>query len=289
MSLGRRPAVALASPLGILLLVTIAIPGTILLVYSFFDFDASLRRVVPGFDFDNYRVVLTESTFHTLAWNTLAITVPATVISVVAGYTLAYYLAFQARRSRTPVLALVVTSMLASYLVRIYAWRTLMGERGVVNSALEALGVIDEPLGFLLFSPFAVVIAYINLYLPFTTLLIYASLAGVPRELSESARDLGAGRIETLRRITLPLSGYGVLVATAFTFFLGAGDFITPALLGGTKSVTFGMVISSQLRNAGNYPLGATLSFVMLAAFAVTYLIMRTSLRASRLLPDHVV
>ena len=191
MSVSRRLAAVLASPLGLLLFVAIAIPGGTFLVYSFFSFDASLRRVEPGFSFDNYRLVLTESTFHTLGWNTLAIAVPATVASVVAGYALAYYLAFEARRSRTLLLALVVISMLASYLVRIYAWRTLMGERGVLNSALDASGIIDEPLGVLLFSRLTVIVAYVNLYLPFTTLLIYASLAGVPRALRESARDLG--------------------------------------------------------------------------------------------------
>ena len=116
------------------------------------------------------------------------------LISVAGGYAIAYYLAFKAKRSRTPLFALVVVSMLASYLARIYAWRTLMGSDGIVNSTLQSLGLVHHPVSWLIFSRTPVILAEANLYLPIAALILYASLSGLPPELEEAARDLGAGQ-----------------------------------------------------------------------------------------------
>src|SRR5581483_3248117 len=129
--------------------------------------------------------------------------------------------------------ALVIISMLASYLARVYAWRTLMGSQGIINTGLQALGIIHSPLGWLLFLRVAVIAAEVNLSMPVAALILYAALAGIPGELREVSRDLGAGRFQTLRRITLPLSGRAVFAAAALTFFLSSGDYITPEFLGG--------------------------------------------------------
>jgi spermidine/putrescine transport system permease protein len=284
MRLNARLGAALASPLILLLIATIVVPAGTFLAYSFYDF--VLLEPKPGFQLDHYSTALTDPLYHKLAWNSIAIAVPATVLSVAFGYVLAYYLAFVAsRRSRQVLLALVVISLMASYLVRIYAWRTLLGEQGLINSALEGIGLIDKPFGFLLFSRFAVVVAQVNLFLPFTALLLYASLSGLSAQLVEGARDLGARRAEALRRVLVPLSGHAILAAAALTFFLSAGDYITPVLLGGTNSSTFGTAISDQLRITGNYPLGAALSFVMVAGFAAVYWGLRLSMRAAGMLP----
>jgi spermidine/putrescine transport system permease protein len=283
MRINRRLGLGLLSPLGLVLLLTIVIPAGTFFVYSFFTFE--LLEPQPGFHLHNYSDALSDPLYRKLASHTLAIAAPTTVVTVVLGYTLSYYLAFRAGRARGLVLALVVVSMMASFLARVYAWRTLLGERGVINTALESLGVIHDPLGFLLFSRVAVVIAQVNLFLPFTALVLYASMTTIPHTLHEGARDLGAAGPEVFRRITLPLTGPALLSATAFTFFLSAGDYITPVFLGGPGGVTFGTAISDQLRIAGNYPLGAALAFVMVLAFALLYLLLRTAFKAMRLLP----
>src|SRR5207253_6115651 len=116
----------------------------------------------------------------------------------------------------------------ASYLARVYAWRTLMGENGIVNSTLHAAGLVHKPIPWLLFSRVAVILAEANLYLPIASLILFASLAGVAPELREVSRDLGAGPFQTLRRVSLPLTGRAVFGAAALSFFLSCGDYVTP-------------------------------------------------------------
>jgi spermidine/putrescine transport system permease protein len=269
-------------------MLAMVIPAAILLLYSFYGF--SLYQIHPGFHLEWYQQVFSQSLYRTVAGNTLAIALPVTAISVVGGYLIAYYLVFHASgRGRTLLFALVVISMLASYLARVYAWRTLMGERGIINSALESIGVIHHPLGSLLFSRLPVIAAEVNLYMPIATLILFASLSGVTADVREVARDLGAGPIQTLRRVTIPLSGRGVLGAATLTFFLSCGDYITPVLLGGTSSSqTFGTTIATQLITNGNYPLGAALSFVMIAMFAIYALLLAGAMKTLRFLPRGV-
>jgi spermidine/putrescine transport system permease protein len=285
MRLDRRLVGLLVSPLGALLAVVLIVPGVILLLYSFYGF--SLYQVHPGLHLDWYRQIFSDHIYRTVAGNTLAIALPTTAISVIGGYAIAYYLVFYATaRGRTVLFALVVISMLASYLARVYAWRTLMGGHGIINSLLQSIGVIDHPIGWLLFSRVPVIAAELNLYMPIATLILFASLSGVPANVREVARDLGAGPFQTLRRITLPLSGRGLFGAAALTFFLSCGDYITPVLLGGTSSSqTFGVTIANQLITNGNYPLGAAISFVMIALFAVYAVVLAGGLRSVRLLP----
>ena len=199
----------LVSPLGLLLIVCGVVPAGILFAYSFYDY--SLFRVSPALHLAWYREVFTDPVYATVTWNTLAIALPVVVVVIVGAYMIAYYLAFTARRSRTSLFALIVISMLASYLARIYAWRTLMGANGVVNSTLMAAGLIRHPIGWLIFSRVPVILAEINLYLPVATLIIFASLSGVPSEFEEAARDLGAGRFQALRRVVIPPTGTALL------------------------------------------------------------------------------
>ncbi len=277
----------LGTPLGILLAVGVLAPAAILLVYSFYGF--SLFQIRPGFHLDSYRQIFGERVYRTATRNTLAIALPTTLASVAGGYAIAYHIVFVARRARNALLLLVVVSMLASYLARIYAWRTLMGEQGIVNTMLQSAGVTDRPIGWLLFSRLPVILAEINLYLPFTALVCFASLSGVADELREAARDLGASRLTTLRRVTLPLSGSALFGSAALTFFLSCGDYVTPAFLGGpSTSSTFGTVIAAQVTTDGNYPLSAALSFTMVLLFVVYAAVLFAALRGARLLPGRV-
>jgi spermidine/putrescine transport system permease protein len=278
--------VFLMTPLGALLLLGVIVPVSMLFAFSFFHLH--LLEPVPGMTADNYRRVATTSIYRSYAINTFLIATPTALLSVVGGYTLAYFLAFRARRSRTILLVAVVVALMGSYLALVYSWRTLSGQSGIFNSLLQALHVIHRPLSILLFSRMAVITAEVNFFLPFTTLVLYSSLSAIPRELEAAARDLGASRRMTLRRITLPLSGSALFGATLFVFFLSAGDYITPVFLGGVgSSGTFGTLIADQLSTALNYPLGAAIAFVMLALFLVLVVLFRLGMRAANLLPEH--
>jgi spermidine/putrescine transport system permease protein len=286
LSLSRRLAAFLMSPLGALLLFGVTVPVSMLFAFSFFHL--RLLEVVPGATLDNYRQVVTTTIYRSYAINTFLIAAPTAAVSVAAGYALAYFLAFRARRSRGILLVAVVIALMGSYLALIYSWRTLSGESGIFNSLLEALHVTQGPLSILLFSRVAVITAEVNFFLPFTTLVLYSSLTAIPKELEAAARDLGASGRMTLRRITLPLSGSALFGATLFVFFLSAGDYITPVFLGGVgSSGTFGTLIADQLSTTLNYPLGAAIAFVMLTLFLVLVLLFRLTMRAAGLLPEH--
>lgn len=286
MSLSRRLAAFLMSPLGALLLFGVTVPVSMLFAFSFFHL--RLLEVVPGATLDNYRQVVTTTIYRSYAINTFLIAAPTAAVSVAAGYALAYFLAFRARRSRGILLVAVVIALMGSYLALIYSWRTLSGQSGIFNSLLEALHVTQGPLSILLFSRVAVITAEVNFFLPFTTLVLYSSLTAIPKELEAAARDLGASGRMTLRRITLPLSGSALFGATLFVFFLSAGDYITPVFLGGVgSSGTFGTLIADQLSTTLNYPLGAAIAFVMLTLFLVLVLLFRLTMRAAGLLPEH--
>lgn len=280
----RRLAALLAAPLALLLVLGVVVPSAIYLVYSFLTF--RLRRVQLVLTLNSYATVLRAPAYRVFAWNTLTIALPVAVLSVLGGFVLAHHIAFRARASRNLLLALVAVSLLGSYLARVYAWRTLLGRNGVVNSALVGSGLVDAPLGSLLFSRFAVVLAEVNLLLPLVCLLVYAGLAGIPDGQREAARDLGAGAWEVLGRVTLPQAGPAVLAAFAFAFFLSAGDYITPVLLGGRSSATLGTAISDQLRVTGNYALGSALSVVTVLGFVVVYALARAVFRLLHLLPE---
>jgi spermidine/putrescine transport system permease protein len=286
LSLSRRLAAFLMSPLGALLLFGVTVPVSMLFAFSFFHL--RLLEVVPGATLDNYRQVVTTTIYRSYAINTFLIAAPTAAVSVAAGYALAYFLAFRARRSRGILLVAVVIALMGSYLALIYSWRTLSGQSGIFNSLLESLHVTQGPLSILLFSRVAVITAEVNFFLPFTTLVLYSSLTAIPKELEAAARDLGASGRMTLRRITLPLSGSALFGATLFVFFLSAGDYITPVFLGGVgSSGTFGTLIADQLSTTLNYPLGAAIAFVMLTLFLVLVLLFRLTMRAAGLLPEH--
>jgi ABC-type spermidine/putrescine transport system permease subunit I len=287
MRIGRRLEAILVAPLTILLLGTVVFPALILLGYSLFVWH--FLQPVGDRTLGNYAQALTDPLYRTLVVNTLAIGIPTTVGSVVGGFALAYYVVFGTGRGRQLLFGLIVTALMASYLVRIFAWRTLLGESGIINSFLIGTGLIGQPLGFLLFSRAAAVLAEVALFMPLAGLAFYAAISGISPAYREAARDLGAGRPQTLLRITIPLSGAAILATTALIFFLSAGDYVTPLLVGGIDSATVGTVIATNMGPVGNYGLGAGLSFMVLLGFTIAYLLLRAGMRAGGFLPERTV
>jgi len=284
MRIGRALQAILLSPMAILLLGAVVFPAVILFGYSLFTW----RLVEPTgpLTLANYLTVLGDPLYRQLVVNTMVIAVPTTIGSVVGGYMLGYYVVFGTGPGRRLTLGLVVTALMASYLVRIFAWRTLLGSNGVINSFLVQVGVVSEPLDFLLFSPPAAILAEVALLMPLAGLTFYAALAGISPAYREASRDLGAGRAQTLFKVTIPLTGASILATTALTFFLSAGDYITPVLVGGTSSATMGTVVASSMGHAGNYGLGAAIAFLVLLGFVIVYVLLRASMRLTRLLPE---
>src|SRR5262249_39106942 len=151
--------------------------------------------------------------------------------------------------------------------VRLYAWDTILGSNGVINTALIRLGIVHEPLLFLLFSRTAVLIAWVNVFLPFSILMLTSSMQNIRPCLLDLPRDLGPGPLRPFTRFLLPLSMPGAVAAFTYTFILPSGDYIPPALLGGTSSTSLANIVSDEFLALGNRPAGAAISFVMLTIF----------------------
>ncbi|HEY1270817.1 MAG TPA: ABC transporter permease [Terriglobales bacterium] len=187
-----------------------------------------------------------------------------TILSLLLGYPLAYYLSFHAGQRKDLLYQLVVIPLWVSYLVRAYAWKTILGSDGVLNTLLQYAHLTKHPLEFLLYSPFAVVLTLTHIYTPFCFLPIFASLEHIPRSLVEASHDLGASPAATFWRVVLPLSIPGVLAGATFAFVLSLGDFLAPLLLGGPSGVMVSNIVVTLFGAAYDWPLGAAVSFCML-------------------------
>jgi len=261
----RRVAVGvlpLAPALGWMLLF-LAGPLLVLLAFSFFAFRDLQWIAEPNLG--NYVTALTDPGFRTIALRTLGIALCVTVAVLCIAYPFTYLITFVFPRRRQWLYFLVLVTLFGSYLVRIYAWRTILGAEGVINETLLSLGLIGEPIRELLNSPLAVGIALTNFLVPLAVLPISAAMANVSPGLLEAGRDLGAGRLHLVRTVALPLTLPGVRVAAAFTFIGAAADYATPALLGGASGRMAGAAIARELGQTLDWPLGAALAVTFIA------------------------
>jgi spermidine/putrescine transport system permease protein len=268
----RRVAIVLlVGPAVLLVAAALVVPAANLLVQSFIE-SSGYGQVTYHFTFSNYTDALRDPVYRTVAWHSFGLGALAALICVVAGYPAAYFITFRLRRGRNIALFLVVVSLFTSYLVRLYAWYTILGSQGVINTALVRLGLVDHPLLFLIFSRTAVLIAFVNVFLPYSILMLTSSMQNIRPDVLENAQDLGAGPLRTFSRVVLPLTITGAIGAFAYTFILTSGDYITPSLLGGTSSTSLASIVSDEFLALGNRPSGAAISFVMLLIFFAVYL-----------------
>ncbi len=249
-----------------------------LLAMSFF----SLVDFEPVVDFtiSNYAEVLTSSVHARLALRTVQAATIVTAIVLLVSFPFAYTLNFVFRRRRQLLFFLVLVSLFGGYIVRIYAWRSILGNQGVINQGLMAFGIVDEPVRELLNSMYAVGASLVNFLVPLGVLPIYAAMQNVSPGIAEAARDLGASRFRTARQIVLPLSMRGVRAAAAFVFIATLGEWVTPRLLGGTEDLLIGNRIEYYFGASLDWPAGAALAITLvvamgLAAFAIMSLMKR--------------
>jgi spermidine/putrescine transport system permease protein len=206
-----------------------------------------------------------------LFWKSMKMSLIVSGICVLLAYPVAYYLALSGTKRKYVLLLVLIAPFLTSYLLRVLAWKVILGSQGVVNSFLFWTGARspDDPVSQLLYSRFAVMLVLAYVWVPFVALPIFVSLEGLDRRLLEAASDLGASRWQAFRRITLPLSMPGVVAAFLFVFIPTVGEFVTPSLVGGTSGYMYGNKIADQFNMSLDWQTGSVLALFLLAVVAV--------------------
>ena len=243
--------------------VFLLVPYALLFCYSFWSVSPA-QAIVHSWTLDNYRELFRVNVYLETLFRSMWIAARVMGFSLLLGYPLAYYLSFHAGKRKDLFYQLVIIPLWVSYLVRAYAWKTILGSDGVLNTLLQYVHLTKHPLEFLLYSPFAVVLTLTHIYTPFAFLPIYASLEHIPRYLVEASHDLGASPFQTFWRVIFPLSIPGVLAGATFAFVLSLGDFLAPLLLGGPSGIMISNIVVSLFGAAYNWPLGAAISLCML-------------------------
>jgi spermidine/putrescine transport system permease protein len=240
----------------------LVLPYALMFAHGFWTVREGL--LVHQWNLQNYRALLSNPLYLSVLLRTVRIAASVTLCSVLLGYPLAYYLSFHAGPRKELLYQLVIVPLWVSYLVRGYAWKTILGSQGVLNGLLQYLHLTREPVSFFLYSPFAVVLMLTHIYTPFVFLPIYAALEHIPRALIEASQDLGAGARATLLRVILPLSMPGLLAGATFALVLSLGDFLAPLLVGGPSATMIANIVQSLFGAAYDWPLGAAISVSIL-------------------------
>ena len=266
---GRPFAAAnlLLFPTMVWLVLFLMLPLLVILVYSFGS-RGTYGDVILGFSFSNYAKAFSPLWLPIIV-RSFVFAGLATIFTLLMGYPLAYFIAKYGGRKKSVYLILVMLPFWTSYLIRTYSWIVILRSQGVINTVLQALHIINEPLN-ILNTPYSVVLGLTYGFLPFMTLPLYASLERLDKSLIEAAWDLGANRLWTLLKVTIPLSLPGIVAGTLLTFIPAVGDFVTPDLLGGPDTQMIGNVIQSQFLAARDWSYGSALSFSLMAILLVS-------------------
>lgn len=247
------------------------LPYGLMFAHSFWAVQEGV--VIHHWNLNNYETLFSNPLYARVLFRTMRIAGSVTLCALLLGYPLAYYLSFHAGVRKNLLYQLVIVPLWVSYLVRGYAWKTILGSDGVLNGFLQYLHITKEPVAFLLYSPFAVVLMLTHIYTPFVFLPIYAALEHIPRPLIEASQDLGAGSAQTFLRVILPLSMPGLLAGATFAFVLSLGDFLAPLLVGGPSGTMIANVVQSLFGAAFDWPLGAAISvFILILTVSLLFL-----------------
>jgi spermidine/putrescine transport system permease protein len=275
---GARGLVLL-SPTMAIMLAALAAPMALLALYSFWTQEGYVLDT--HFSLAQYATNLGRQTYRDLFYRSIEISSVVTLVTVFLAYPMAYFVAFRVEKSKFVWLILLTIPFWTSYLLRVFAWKVILGYNGVINSGLMSLGLIHRPLEFLLYNPTAVVVTLAHAWAAFAILPIYVSLEKIDRSLLEAAADLGDGPIRRFLRVTFPLSLPGVIGAAVLIFVPTTGDYVTPALVGGSGGVMIANVIEVQFDKVGNWPLGAALAMASMAAVGIVTILFVQAARAA--------
>src|SRR2546425_2602220 len=276
----RAYKLAVAVPPLLWVTLFLLVPYALLLSYSFWT--VSSGTIMRQWNLENYRDLGRNWMYLQVLFRSMKIAGAVTMLALVLGYPLAYYLSFHPGARKELLYQLVIVPLWVSYLVRGYAWKTILGSDGILNGFLQYLHLTHEPVASLLYSPFAVVLMLTHIYTPFVFLPIYAALEHIPRPLVEASHDLGAGAAQTFLRVILPLSIPGLLAGATFAFVLSLGDFLAPLLVGGASGTMIANVVQSLFGAALDWPLGAAISVcILLVIISLLFLTERLEKRWS--------
>jgi spermidine/putrescine transport system permease protein len=265
------------------MLIFFIIPIGVFFIYSFWT--VRQWEIVREWNLKNYIEVLTSAVYTRLIFRSIGIGLMTAILSVLVVYPLAYTMVFKFEKYRDLILFLLAISLFSNYLVRIYAWRSVLSANGLINYLAMQLGLAREPTHYLLYSQWGVILVLLNVYIPFATLPIYSALLNVERDVIDAASDLGANPLRAFREVTLPLSMPGVVVAFIFIFLLSAGDFVTPELVGGKTGMMIGNAVATQFGMVSNWPLGSAMVFTTIGIFLLLIavgLLLRKAFRKAR-------
>ncbi len=263
----------MVSPLAIVLAVFLVLPIILIGVVSFWT--ATEFSIVPAFSWENYDFLFGSPVTYSVFLNTFKYAIITWALTFTIGFTVAYYLAFHIR-TQTWQIALFLLCTIpfwTSNIIRMISWIPFLGRNGIANSALISWGVVDEPLDWLLFSDFAVILAFVHLYTLFMVVPIFNTMMRIDRSLLEAANDAGATGFQTLVNVVLPLTKPGIMIGSIFVLTLVMGDFITVRLMSGGQSASVGLQISNEI-GLLQYPAAAASAVVLL----VTVLLIVTAL-----------
>jgi spermidine/putrescine transport system permease protein len=252
----------LLAPVTVWLGLFFLVPLLLILAYSF-GTSGVYGGITLGFNPGNYLKVF-DPLYLEIVVRTFIIAGINTLICLLLGYPLAYFIAFKGRRWRTMLIMLVMVPFWTSFLIRAYAWVVILNGNGVANKTLQFLRITDEPVN-LIFTPGAVTLGMAYAYLPFMILPLYASLEKFDGRLKEAAQDLGASRWATFWRVTFPLSLPGVIAGSILVFIPSAGEFVIPNLLGGSRTVMMGNLVQQQFLQARDWAFGSALAMILAA------------------------
>lgn len=250
------------------------VPIVLLMVYSIWRLESF--DIVKEISLVNFKTILTNTAYRTVILRTLATALGVTAIDIVIALPLGYWIGRYGGRYRALLTLLVILPLWSSYLVRVFAWKIILGYNGVLNNALIGVGILQEPSQLFLYNQFSTTLTFVHVWLPFMILPIITAFERLPQDLLEASADLNAPPRTTFRRVILPLVTPGILAGSINVFSLTMGDFITPSLVGSPSGILLGNVISSQFGVSYNWPLGAAFALVvMLIVFTGLTIVLR--------------
>ena len=277
----RRPWLLLAPALSTLIALMI-LPIAIMAMFSFYQFEtAGVEKEI--FTFENWKEFFSDGFYHMFLWKTVRVAGITAILCAFMGYPPAYFIAMTPFKQKWLLLLLLIVPFWISFTIRTFSWIHILGEQGVINVLLLRTGLISEPLR-LLYTEGAVIMGMIHFLLPYMILNIYVSIEGIDRNLISAARTLGCTATQAFYEVVLPLSLPGLMAGLLLCFVLAAGSYVTPEILGSTRDALFGNIIFDTIMGQLNWPMGSTLSLVLLVMLGVVAAIYSRYMGLSRIM-----
>ena len=252
------------SPILLWIIFLVLLPNIFLLSYSLWENE--LGTIVHNWNLENFNQLFSSEVFTTLLKRTLLIALVSTTMATLVAYPLAYVIVTRFGRYKILAALLIIIPLWVSYLMRVFAWKIILGEEGVLNGLMRTLGLTDQPSTAFLYSTSTVIVTLTYVAIPYVFLSVYAALDRIPPHYFEASSDCGASGWRTFRHVIWPLTRPGVAVGFAIGFVLTFGDYVTPAMVGGLNGTMLGSIVLQEFGTANNWPLGAAIGVTIVAA-----------------------